>query len=179
MAIEKTDTKRLTSLHRTNGISEDVLKKLNLVVKKQINEHNSDLKKINENKRKGDQDELKKLEDKIRTFIVSIENGDLVEKIISDLNKEMGVDNVFSDVKDSIGMIGQIVTTGKTIGNILNDVQQTQINGDLAQNAENKVNNYTQKLIENLLTINRTKIGYTFKNESPFLNKTDVIIKNK
>lgn len=161
-------------INRTSGISEEVLKTLNLKVRKEVITYNSYLKEFYLSRRRNDIESARKAEEKINNFTKSVEKGDLVKSIISDLNKEMGVDNVFSHVKDTVGVIVEHSKIGEAqqINGALGEAQQ--INGDLVQNVESKIENYVQQLVENLVLVNRTKIDYTFKNKSPFSREGDI-----
>lgn len=154
MAAERTDIKQNTFIDKTNGISEEVLKKLNIAVKKEIAGYNSKLKELNSHLRKKDEDSYKKVEEELSKIKNSVKDSSLSQKIISDLSEEMGVDDIFSGIKNN--------TPGIQLGDVLVD-------------GVSKNTDYTQILLVNLFELNDAKIN-AYKNISPFRRKSDEVI---
>lgn len=150
MAAERTDIKQNTFIDKTNGISEEVLKKLNIAVKKEIAGYNSKLKELNGHLRKKDEDSYKKVEEELSKIKNSVKDSSLSQKIISDLSKEMGVGDIFSGIKNNTP-------------------------GDVLVDGVSKNTDYTQILLVNLFELNDAKIN-AYKNISPFRRKSDEVI---
>ena len=156
MATQKTDINKITYTDRTNGISEDVLKKLNLAVKKEITGYNSKIKELNEYKRKKDEKNCEKVTQDIKLFQASIEKGDLARQIESDLLKETNSDTIFN-------------VTHTQLTDNLSDVA-SEINPGVKERP-----NYIQTLLQKVYQLNENKIN-AYKNISPFRRKSDEVI---